>query len=175
MNALGQDTDRAAQVAATQQLGQHVFGFGMAAQLALMALGPRPDDPEHWFNVYAPPWLWLLIAGVAILTSLHDNLLPAAKVTAECDDVRAELNLLRYEDGKLSYPDTLTRVEALERYIDSKGLGYHMLGVRISYSFVYGVLVQAFSVLSVVLPVLLVQLQDLVPVESASASLSGGD
>ena len=50
-----------------------------------------------------------------------------------------------------------------------------MLGVRISYSFVYGVLAQAFSVLSVLLPVLLVQLQDLVPVESTAASLSGGD
>ena len=93
----------------------------------------------------------------------------------QCDDVRSELNLLRYEDGKLSDPDTLTRVEALERYIDSKGLGYHMLGVRISFSFVYGVLAQAFSVLSVVLPVLLVQLQEILPVESADASLSGGD
>ena len=39
----------------------------------------------------------------------------------------------------------------------------------------YGVLAQAFSVLSVVLPVLLVQLQDLVPVESTAASLSGGE
>ena len=117
-----------------------------------------------------------LRTNYVILGGLYQNLLPAAKVTAECDDVRAELNLLRYEDGKLSDPDTLTRVEALERYIDSKGLGYHMLGVRISYSFVYGVLAQAFSVLSVLLPVLLVQLQDLVPVESAvDASLSGGD
>ena len=53
--------------------------------------------------------------------------------------------------------------------------GYHPLGVRISFSFVYGVLAQAFSVLSVVLPVLLVQLQDLVPVESTAASLSGGE
>ena len=114
--------------------------------------------------------------GLFIIVGLYQALLPAAKVTAQCDDVRAELNLLRYEDGKLSDPDTLTRVEALERYIDSKGLGYHLLGVRISYSFVYGVLAQAFSVLSVLLPVLLVQLQDLVPVEStAGASLSGGD
>ena len=120
-------------------------------------------------------WFWLLGAGFVILQALYDNLLPAAKVTAQCDDVRAELNLLRYEDGRLSDPDTLTRVEALERCIDSKGLGYHMLGVRISFSFVYGVLAQAFSVLSVVLPVLLVQLQDLVPVESSAASLSGGD
>ena len=35
-------------------------------------------------------------------------------VTTQCDDVRAELNLLRYEGGKLSDPDTLTRVEALQ-------------------------------------------------------------
>ena len=88
--------------------------------------------------------------------------------------MRAELNLLRYEDGKLSNPDTLTRVEALERYIDSKGIGYHMLGARISYSFIYSTLAQAFSVLSVLLPVLLVQLQDIVPGESTDASLSDG-
>ena len=48
-----------------------------------------------------------------------------------------------------------------------------MFGIHISYKFVYGVLAQAFSVLSVLLPVLLVQVQDFVPVELADASLSG--
>ena len=86
--------------------------------------------------------------------------------------MRAELNKLRYEDRQLADPDTLTRVEALERYIDSKGLGFQILGARISYSFVYEVLLQAFSILSVLLPVLLVQLQQPSATDSGAASLS---
>eukprot|EP01045_Picozoa_sp_COSAG04_P013719 COSAG04_NODE_987_length_8947_cov_6.409245_10_plen_472_part_00 len=63
IDGLGQDTDRAAQVAAKQQLYQLVLGFSFAALGAIFALGPRPDDPEHWWNVLCPPWLCLLAAG----------------------------------------------------------------------------------------------------------------
>ncbi len=33
-----------------------IFGFGMAALGAIVALDPRPSGPEHWWNVYSPPW-----------------------------------------------------------------------------------------------------------------------
>ena len=41
IDALGQDTDRAALVAAKQQLGQLILGFATAAVCAMLALGTR--------------------------------------------------------------------------------------------------------------------------------------
>ena len=87
----GSGVTPAAQVAAKQQLGQLVAVFSFAALCAIFALGPRPDDPLHWWNVYSPLWLWLLMAGWNILQGLYENLLPAAKETADSKRKAAEL------------------------------------------------------------------------------------
>ena len=172
VDALGDDIDRAARFIAPSLAPLLAIMLGLPATFLTMAFGPRPNEANHWFNVYNPPWLCVLLAGSGLSLMLWQSFLMFAAITAECDNVRAELNKLRYEDRQLADPDTLTRVEALERYIDSKGLGFQILGARISYSFVYEVLLQAFSILSVLLPVLLVQLQQPSATDSGAASLS---
>ena len=58
------------------------------------------------------------------------------KITSVCDRVRDELNRLRMnEDKSLTDDVQLGRVEAVEHYVQAVNLGFHILGVRISYKF----------------------------------------
>ena len=148
------------------------LSFGMTAISAafLAGLGPRPADPEHGWNVYGPDWLFLLAGSAMMLGQFKENLRAPAQVTAKCDLITLELNLLRTLDGsRLADADTLTRVEALERYIKKIELGYRLGGYRISVRFVQIAMLNIFSTLSVLLPMLLVVLERVVvPLEGPS-------
>ena len=54
------------------------------------------------------------------------------------------------------------QVEALERYVTGVGLGFNLFHIRISYTFVYSCLVQLITVGTIVTPVLLTQISQIV-------------
>jgi hypothetical protein len=109
-----------------------------AIVMGAMALGPRPGDTEHWYNVYLAPPACLVAVLVLMLSGVVVALKEPAKVTYQCDAVKHELNRLRMtHDGKLSDDNTLARVEAVERFVVAVDLGYHIFGVRMSFDFMY--------------------------------------
>ena len=94
-----------------------------------------------------------------MLGQFKGNLKGPAQVTAKCELITDELNLLRTLNGsRLADADTLTRIEALERYIKKIELGYRMGGYRISVRFVQVAMLNLFTALSILLPMLLVLL-----------------
>jgi hypothetical protein len=105
----------------------------------LLGLGPRPTDPNHWFNVYSPPFVYVVLAGITLLIGVYFALLAPAKITAACDEIKHQLNHLRRDGDGLAKLDDLIRTEALERFVielGEGGMGYNMLYARISYAFV---------------------------------------
>ena len=156
---------------------QLLFGMSAIGAAFLAALGPRPADPEHGWNVYGPDWLFLLIASALMLGQFNENLKAPAQVTAKCDLITDELNLLRTLDGsRLADADTLTRVEALERYIKKIGLGYRLGGFRISVHFVQHAMLNLVTALSILVPMLLVVLERVVvPLEEQQQGTVGWD
>lgn len=99
-----------------------------------MWTGPRPP-PGHWFSESVPPALCGLITCGIVLTGLIlIPLMLPANVTGACDELRSDLNQLR--NG--SDPNDLIQLESLERYIDyldTGGLGFTVLKVRIDSAF----------------------------------------
>lgn len=151
-----------------------VFAFWTTA-----ALGSRPSDPNHWFNTWAPPALLLVIATVSVLHQIRRMLLPGAAITAHCHGLAAQINQLRKSVSALDEAalraQHLAEVEALERYIermghDGGGLAYYVMERKISYSFVYSMLAQTFSILSVVLPLLFVNSSELDEIEAVGTA-----
>lgn len=155
------------------------LSFGMTAISAafLAGLGPRPAEPDHGWNVYGPDWLFLLVGSAMMLGQFKGNLKGPAQVTAKCELITDELNLLRTLNGsRLADADTLTRIEALERYIKKIDLGYRMGGYRISVRFVQVATLNLFTALSILLPMLLVLLERVVvPLEEQGAAGDNDD
>ena len=159
--------------------GRLLNSFLIFAFLTTAALGSRPSDPNHWFNTWAPPALLLVIATVSVLHQIRRMLLPGAAITAHCDGLATQINQLRKSVSALDEAalraQHLAEVEALERYIermghDGGGLAYYVMERKISYSFVYSMLAQTFSILSVVLPLLFVNSSELDEIEAVGTA-----
>lgn len=114
---------------------------GVTSPIGFIVLGLGPQPPQsHWWAHWFPPVLWLIIAALMVLTIFYWTLLQAAKVTAQCDQVKRNINGFRKRSEAPSI-DHLTLIEALESYVagvsdtGSGGLGYFVASQRISYGF----------------------------------------
>ena len=147
--------------------------------LLLAALGPRPTDPEHGWNIYGPDWVFLVAFSAFLLMILSESAKPPANVTAKCDLILKELNCLRtLGDTRLADADTLTRIEALERYVDKIGLGYKIPaenGTIISHAFINRMLLNMFTALSILLPMLIVMLERVVTPLEGGGLIDGSE
>ena len=166
LNSLDKDVNRVSQLSFRGLIFQTGFMLWFDLMLLLAALGPRPADPEHGWNVYGPDWVFLVAFSLFLLIILSESAKPPANVTAKCDLILKELNCLRMlGDTRLADADTLTRVEALERYADKIGLGYKIPaenGIIISHAFINRMLLNMFTALSILLPMLIVMLERVV-------------
>jgi hypothetical protein len=104
----------------------------------------------------------LILCVFYAIISIYGALGGPAKITAACDEVASELNALRNAEGKMAPVAVLEQVEALERYVAGIELGFFLFHYRISYAFVYDCLAQLIAVGSILLPMLLVQMNAIV-------------
>jgi hypothetical protein len=159
VDALNEAIELAVSASLPVQLGNLVWGIGMGLACVAIGFGPRPVDPSHWWNAYWLPEFALAFGSGLFLFLMHNSMLGPAKITATCDKITHELNQLRKHGERLSDPIVLVKVEAVERYIERMGLGYHVLTARISFAFVYKAMGEAFSVMTVLFPIVLLQLK----------------
>ena len=136
MTKLREDLSHVAQLGQPGIIAQMVFWLGFVCFGLVAGLGPRPLDPEHWWNIYLPDWLCLVLCTQTLLDGFKENLKQPAQVTQECDLISKELNLLRtLGNRRLADVETLTRVSSLETYVEKIGLAYYLMGFRISFAF----------------------------------------
>ena len=138
------------------------FAVALAAVCLVVAIGPGPPL-EHWLNANAHyRGVFLGLAVFLPMFAIYGALGGPAKITTACDEIASELNALRNAKNKLAPLVVRDQVEALERYVTGVGLGFNLFHIRISYTFVYSCLVQLITVGTIVTPVLLTQISQIV-------------
>jgi hypothetical protein len=150
-----------------------VFGYIFAGlPWAVVGLGPQPPT-DHWWSgnnmlglplSYACCFFCMCFVLFGIWTAAA-----SAAVTTACDELRDALNRLRASSGGagessradiyIATPDEVSKIENLLAYIDGlnegAGMGFSLVGVKITYSLVANALISFGSVMGVLFATLL--------------------
>jgi hypothetical protein len=150
------------------------FSVAFTIAVMILALGPQAP-PDHPMSRYVPPELRLAVAALFLVGGAYGTLSGPAKLTAALDEIASALNSLRRDGSSMPHIDNLARIEALERYVSrlaDGGLGYRLLGARISYGFLARAMVSIGSGAVVLFPILLVLVREVTSIDGAMGSLS---
>jgi hypothetical protein len=137
------------------------IAFSIAAGLffAILALGHRPPALSHpSLDDYMPRWLSGILMCICLATGFQAMLTPA-HLTSNCNAISDAINSNRVkkESGEVRFavPENLTRIIAVERYLETMKVGFWAYGIEISETFVLGLLVKLGATLLSVAPIVL--------------------